>query len=171
MKKLISLAVLTMAFSQASFAERLTVSKVVSKGEHKVVIRLDETTVRCSSLGYGRTELKISVPQLEWIAIFDHSNIGESVPCMTAGQCEQIFSNGDVLPGLRPSDIIRSSEPRGETSIEVTLTEHLMIDTEKKTCTRSLEEDLKADLRRQNFTHSRIKFIREYPFEICMQRS
>ncbi|ATH07991.1 hypothetical protein BIY24_08510 [Halobacteriovorax marinus] len=162
MKKVITILTLTMTPLLAGDFPKQQ-KRVIKEETHQTQIQLDTENVRCSALGYGASELKISVPSLEWYAIFDHSNRDGRGPCVTAGRgfCD-IFGGMDE----EVSEVLISEEkPTEDISVTVTLTEVLHETNEK--CFRSLEESVETNVRGIPFTHLRIKDIGELPKEKC----
>lgn len=162
-----TLLTLTALFTSLSVLAANTEKKeyLIHNKDVKTTVHLNDKTVRCSALGYGVSELKISVPALDYLAFFDHSNIGESEPCMTAGMCT--FRNtGD---GNRVSDILDPNKPSEEIEINMILKEVYYINHDQKSCSRAIEESLKSDLRGKTFTHFRSKSLGDYPYSLCVQ--
>ncbi|NCN26460.1 hypothetical protein GW915_02705 [bacterium] len=123
-------------------------------------IQLNEESVRCSRVGYSVEELKVSVPSLKLVAIFDHANFGEALPCVTAGRCQE---------GNMPKDILNNGVTFVNTDIEVKLKETYMLDHQEKTCLRYLTENVKTDILGKDFTHEKINDIGSFPYELCQQ--
>jgi hypothetical protein len=133
-------------------------SRVVRESTTPVVLTLDSKTVFCTDRGYGMTVLKVSVPDLDWLAHFDHRVEGEGLPCMTAGAC---------TPSFGPNAVTEGAEARVTSSVHVTLTEVVTLDRTKKTCERRLDEEVDADIRGHAFTHSRSGNVEPSDFETC----
>ena len=126
----------------------------------KVVLSLNEKTVFCTARGYGATVLKVSVPDLDWLAHFDHRVDGEGLPCMSANACV-----GDTPP----SKMIDASHPFATAPLRVTLTETVTLDTTKETCTRALSEEIKSEVRGIDFTHSRGGDVEPADYATCVE--
>src|SRR5690606_12336165 len=101
-----------------------------------------------------------------WHAIFDHANIGESEPCMTAGACEVPWSDAG---GLNPSDLIQDNPGQEAMMVERELIETFNLDHELKTCQRHMSEFLKSTLRGLEFKHMVSKSSGDLPFEACLE--
>lgn len=123
--------------------------KELFRKNHRIHLNLNKKSVRCSDLGYGNVQLKISVNDLEWISFFDHSNTGEAEPCMTAGMmsCRQSGFSGIDLDDfiLDPNkkaedDILSRFRAIGavEADLEQILKEQLYIDHQEQKCTRTI---------------------------------
>lgn len=143
---------------------------------HRINLDLNEKSVRCSSLGYGGRELKISVLDLELISFFDHSNSGEAEPCMTAGMmsCGQFSfpSDFDLFPVSNEESGVLTrfrSLGRVEADLHQVMKERVHIDHDKKTCQRTLVENVETMVDGVKFTHQRFGSLGAYPFEICLQ--
>lgn len=141
MKKL----ALMMIFSFSS-AQALELKREVSRTVQPIPVKVSAETVRCSALGYGRPELKIDVPALDWAATFNHRTFGEGQPCMTSVVCRG---------GIGPDVILSEGEAEVTVDLEVLHTEVAYIDEATGTCDRSLVEELKMELRGQTFHHTR----------------
>lgn len=152
-------------FSTASLATPFPVGPLTHK--ERVIrdqtvpsqIQLDATTVRCSAIGYSQAELKISVPDLEFLAVFNHTNFGESAPCMTAGACQ---------PGRMPANIL-TSEPTEDISLHVVLKETYDLDAAAKTCQHTLIEEISTVVRGVPFFHQRSADLGDFPFDLCQK--
>lgn len=136
--------------------------RVIKSESHKTTITLNKETVRCSALGYGSSELKISIPSLKWNAIFDHSNNDNRGPCVTAGTSFCGFGNSQ--PGI-PEVLLDEQTPDEEVVVTVQLTEKFSANDE--TCTRVLEEFVETEVRGISFNHFRIKSIGEISLDEC----
>lgn len=136
--------------------------KVIKDETHSTTILLDNTTVRCSSLGYGASELKISVPSLEWYAIFDHSNRDDKGPCVTAGMS---FCGNFGGPVSIPEVLLQQDNTQEDIDVRIILTEVLRVSN--TTCLRMLEEKVETTVRGIDFNHFRVKNIGEIPLEEC----
>ncbi len=129
-----------------SSAHALELKREVSRTVQQIPVKIAAETVRCSSLGYGRPELKIDVPALDWTATFNHRTFGEGQPCMTSVVCRG---------GVNTDVILREGEAEVTANLEIVHSEVAFIDEENGTCDRLLVEDLKMELRGLTFTHNR----------------
>lgn len=138
---------------------------------HQISIDLNSKTVRCSDLGYGNVQLKISVLPLEYISFFDHSNRGEAEPCMTAGMMSCLqdpFGNGpsgdetSMLDRFRALGLVK-------TQLQRVLSEKITLNHTQRTCHRRLEETVETDVDGVLFTHFRSGDLGEYPYEVCLE--
>ncbi len=132
--------------------------KIIKDVVTTVQIPLNQNTVRCSSVGYGQQELKVSVADLSWLTIFSHANNGEALPCVTAGPC---------APGRMPENLLNGSEQLISTKVRVTLKETYTIDHAKKTCTRKLQEYVQTPIKQFMFRHFRSGEIGAFPYQLC----
>lgn len=166
MKKLfLTTMALIMSFQTFGQTRFENFSRVSLKDSFKTSVDVNQETVRCSSVGYGVSELKINVPGLKWNAVFDHSNAENLGPCMTAGVCRDDIIN---LDGLAPVDLIQGSPGRENIVVQRVLEETFRLDHLDKTCSRTLRESLDTVIRGQEFTHTVSKQIGELPFETCL---
>lgn len=149
-------------FSQVALAKSgvETKRRVLKDVTVDTVLALNRETVRCSAVGYGLEELKVSVPDLDYVAFFDHANRGELVPCMTAGRT---FEGCTVLPHL-----VDETKPTETSKLRVVLTEIYEIDHEKNTCARRLEEVASMDVRGTAFQHYRAGHLGNLPYAECV---
>jgi len=134
--------------------------KEISRHVQEIEVKVDETTVRCSALGYSRPELKVDVPALDWAATFQHRNFGEGQPCMTAGRCTRERSPELILAGGNGVEKVL---------LEVVHTEEAYLDESNNTCYRSLVETLTMTLRGQTFTHRRHAVLSEATSDLCKE--
>jgi hypothetical protein len=121
-------------------------SRVLKDTTTWIAIQLDDKSVFCTERGYGELELKVSVPDMDWLAHFDHRVVGETLPCIAGGAC---------VAGSQPSDILQSQNPVDVAPLRVVLSEQITIDHTAKTCQRRLSEAVSADIRGKQFTHFR----------------
>jgi hypothetical protein len=119
---------------------------VVSDVTTPFTIALDDTTVLCSSADYSATFLKVLIPQIASVTVFDHTNSGAGEPCMAAGQCSDT---------LNPSVLIDASRPDEDIMLRVVRTRTLTIDYDAKTCAAKLVEELHTAIRGIVFYHER----------------
>lgn len=148
------------AIGTSAYAAPETVVRVLRDSTTIVALNLNTTTVFCTARGYGTVQLKVSVPDLAWLAHFDHRVVGETEPCMTAGVCNE--QNG-------PSRIISSTERLAVVPVRVILTENLVIDEEAKTCTSRLSEEVKSNVRGVDFQHFKSEGPKADDFERCLK--
>lgn len=139
--KLLTVALLLL-FPIAAHAE--TLEKVISNETYDINVAISAGSVRCSSLGYGRPELKVDVPDLDWAASFNHRQQGEGQPCMTVGLCDARHSPDKVRAG-GDGDV--------PTRLQVVHKEVGVID--KGVCSRELVEHVTMELRGFTFAHER----------------
>ena len=171
MKRLLTITSLLLLTSvNASVFETVginVVERIIKDEVHKTTITLDDSTVRCSSLGYGMSELKISVPSLEWYAIFDHSNQDGRGPCVTAGTefCNGFdrFSNENNIP----DNLLDPDNTRQDIEVRVFLKE--VFQATADSCLRTLKEHVETNVRGIPFTHVRVKSIGTLPLSECLQ--
>lgn len=132
--------------------------KILRDEQVPSTLQLDEQSVRCSALGYGTSQLKISVPDLKWVAIFDHINVGESEPCMSAGLC---------TPERNPESLIGGGVKSTSVTLHHVLKEVYTLDLAAKTCQRTLKENLDTLVEGIPFFHERSADLGSFPFEFC----
>ncbi len=128
-------------------------------------LNLNTETVRCSHIGYGTAELKISVPALKWSAVFDHANVGEAEPCMTAGFCKMPWLDD----GHTVEDFLALVSGPQQVEIQRVLTEGFALNLDQRSCTRTLSETLNTTVAGVEFKHFVSKRIGDLPFEICLE--
>ncbi|OUR95299.1 hypothetical protein A9Q84_15780 [Halobacteriovorax marinus] len=172
--KMIAILAVTIVTTQAN-----NFSRIIKDRTHETTIKLDRSTVRCSALGYGSAELKITVPSLKWNAIFDHSNTDGRGPCVTAGRmsCSAFLQFPAITPGSLPDlslpnnsipDVLIDAEkPEERISVRVFLTEEFNI--REEICTRTLKENVVTMVRGIEFKHQRVKSIGELPISECVK--
>ncbi|MEE3080480.1 MAG: hypothetical protein VX341_14165 [Bdellovibrionota bacterium] len=171
--KLKNLLPLLLLLSSANvFAESF--ERVLKDETHQATVKLNDQTVRCSALGYGMSELKVTLDSLLHNTIFDHSNQDGLGPCITAGvsYCAPAWDFGDdSAPDPFPTDLIDPNRPTEEINVRVVLKEtfYLKITPTEKKCFRNLVEDVNTEIRGIKFTHNRTKYIGMLSVEECEQ--
>lgn len=164
-KLFLTTVALVMSFQSLAQTRFQTFSRVSLKDRFEASVDVNNRTVRCSSVGYGVSELKINVPGLKWNAVFDHSNAENLGPCMTAGVCRDDIINVD---GLTPDDLIQDDPGRQNIVVRRLLKERFQLDHFDKTCSRTLTESLDTVIRGHEFTHTVSKQIGDLPFQSCL---
>jgi hypothetical protein len=163
LSKFFAITVCTLISSPA-FAN-LVKERIVSEQTVESILELNKDTVRCSAIGYGQSELKVSVPDLQDIAFFNHANRGETLPCITAGPCK--FAFRPEGPGFVPGDILKDDAPNATVQLHVILKEEFVLDEAHKICERTLKEDVSTSIRNIPFAHHREGFLGTFPYELC----
>ncbi len=114
-------------------------TRTVSDVTTPISLELNDTSVFCTVLGYGGENfLKVSIPQLDSLAHFDHRVEGTNLPCAAVGECTPQMNADNILqnnPGIEPVDL------------RVDLTEKRFLDGDAQTCQRQLIEDVSAVVR------------------------
>jgi len=167
MKKIIFITSVLIGLKSFSSEE---FTRVIKDETHATYVELDTTTVRCSAIGYGMEELKVSLPSLKWNAILDHSNRDGLGPCITAGTkfCSKIFDNDTgTWSSLGIPDVLIDPEtPTESINVRVVLNEDFRI--EDDICFRSLRENVTTVIRGVDFTHVRSARIGQLPAKECL---
>lgn len=132
--------------------------RVLSDKTSQVALALNDETVFCSAIGYGVSFLKVSVPDLDWLAHFNHRANTLGLPCAAAGECTDL---------LNPESILQSRPGVEAVEVRVILTEVLRIDVEGQRCSRWLKEDVEATVRGVQLRHHVEGTPEEVPFETC----
>ncbi len=155
MKPLIALLVLAASSSVFAAAD---LKKEIWRQTFTIEVAVTNDSVRCSAIGYGLPELKIDVPALDWAAKFQHRNLGEGQPCMTAGRCTS----------FRGPELVLQDRP-GVEAVDLTVihSEEGVIDRERDTCHRRLVEEVEMTLRGTRFTHTRTAPLIHVSAEEC----
>ena len=150
-------------FTAATAAADVTVHEtVVHDTTTPVNLKLDASTVLCSSADYGALFLKVLIPELARLTLLDHQNLGAGAPCVAAGPCQ---------PGHMPSDILTDKSPYEATSINVRAVRIDEADSEAQTCTTTLRETVDVTIRGVAFKHERFASLGERPFSDCAVES
>lgn len=121
-----------------------TYSRVLKDTTTDVAVALNAASVFCTARGYSSVQLKVSLPDLDWLAHFDHRVVGETLPCITGGACSEM---------LQPGKLIDPLQPFAMASVRVRLFERMIINETEKTCTRQLTERVDTHLRGTPFVH------------------
>lgn len=132
--------------------------RVVSDKTSPVALTLNADTVFCSALGYGVSFLKVSVPDLDWLAHFNHRANTLGLPCAAAGECTDL---------LNPESILQSRPGVETVEVRVVLTEVLRVDLQGQRCSRWLKEDVEAKVRGVQLRHHVDGPVEAVPFEQC----
>jgi MYXO-CTERM domain-containing protein len=159
MKSLARTSLVLIALTSAAYAEPVVHETVVHQTTTPVQLKLDASTVLCSSADYGATFLKVLIPDLAGHTLLDHQNTGAGAPCVAAGPCQ---------PGHMPSDII---DPKSATEAVVVSVKAVRVDesdAEAQTCTTSLKEQVNVTIRGVAFKHERFSALGERPFSDCV---
>ena len=69
---------------------------VLSDVTSPISLLLTEDTVFCSAIGYGLSFLKVSIPQLDQLAHFDHRVEEAGLPCAAVGACDEALGPLDA---------------------------------------------------------------------------
>lgn len=135
------------------------VTTVLKDETNTINLLLNENTVFCSVIGYGASFLKVSIPQLDVLAFFDHRVEEAGLPCAAVGAC-----NLD----LGPDQILQGSPGTEQVQVRIVLTELLTLDHAKKTCTRQLLEDVSAVVRGVQLKHHEEDRPSPMAYEMCL---
>lgn len=159
MKQLIPSAFFFLSIVSGALAEPYYVERILKDATTMTLIELNSQTVFCTARGYGNVQLKVSVPELDELAHFDHRVLGEGLPCMTGGACSEV---------LQPGALIRPNERFALAPIRVILKESLKIDYDAKTCERLVSEDVKSVIRDHRFEHHKYSEWKSADYEKCL---
>ena len=135
------------------------VRRVLKDQTTDIALALNEGTVFCSIVGYGASFLKVSVPDLDWLAHFDHRVEASGLPCAAAGVCSDT---------LNPQTILGANPSLAVVPVRVVLTERLMIDAVARTCMRQLVENVTIQLTDRVLRHSVEGELAAFPYEQCV---
>lgn len=135
-------------------------SKLLVDTNHQIQVAIKEGDVRCSDLGYGNMQLKISVPALKYLSSFDHTNEGELQPCMTAGRCR---------PGNNPEDLLAGGPGVENTVLNQKISEEVSFDSVRGECQRMIKEVVEMTVRGKTFHHTRFLSLGEHSLALCQQ--
>lgn len=143
----------------AGQASARVVERVLKDETTMVALELNSENVFCTELGYGSVQLKINVPELDFLAHFDHRVVGERQPCITGGACDAVNNPDSILSGDKLVAV----------PVRIILSESLEIDDQAKTCTRTLNENVKSHIKNKNFTHFRNAEPEVVAYEKCLK--
>lgn len=155
--KLIIIALTFMATVQAAEIRE----QIVSETSTEIEVKLNHDTVLCSQADYSASFLKILIPQLKDLTVFDHRNFGAGAPCVAAGMCAPFGQSG-------PLDILNEEKPTEKIKVNVVLTRVFNLNKEKQTCHVSLKEEVTTTVRGIKFFHNRNGSIGERLFDDCL---
>jgi len=159
--------------AQTMAAERILISDIKTAD-----VLLNNTSVRCSALGYGLEELKINIPALDGWTLFDHSNINAGdfpgEPCMTAGMCKRAPRKG----GFSIEDILGSNDGQRVERLKirrqiVEIKELGKDENGTDVCHRRIEERLQTEVSKNSdegqiqFHHVRSGLNETFPARVC----
>lgn len=131
------------------------ITKVLSEKITVLPVVLNDFTVKLSSADYSMPLVKILVPKLADITIFNHRNFNEGAPCIS------------TLGTKNVGDIIALNPGTDRVAFKVTLKKEILIDETAQKCTISLREEVNAKVRGYVFTHSRRSEIGERVLADC----
>lgn len=163
--KLITVLTVLVA-GQMAFAQSLGVlqkSVIISDRTTNVTLELDASTVKCLVGDYGASSLKISVPELNRIANFNHTTEGESLPCINAGPCKTEF----VKNGLEVNDILGKGGPTESAKVRVVSEEYYYMETANNYCYRGIVETVTTEVRGLPFKHVKEAPLATMPLSTC----
>jgi uncharacterized protein (TIGR03382 family) len=123
-----------------------------------VDLKLDSSTVLCSSADYGALFLKVLIPDLARLTLLDHQNIGAGAPCVASGACQ---------PGNMPSDIILAGAPIEHVFVNVKEIRADEADPATQTCNTTLIEKVHVTIRGKDFFHQRELPLGTRPYSDC----
>jgi len=158
MRPLLALALVPLAASPAA-AEPTYFETVVTDTTTPVDLKLDSTTVLCSSADYGALFLKVLIPDLAHLTLLDHQNLGAGAPCVAAGQCRA---------GNMPADIIDPAHPTERVDVHVQEVRADEADSAAQTCTTTLIERVHVTIRGIDFVHERQAALGTRPYSDCV---
>jgi len=150
--------------------------RVLINDSKKMEAELNSATVRCSKIGYGGRELKISLKGLDGWTLFNHSNVALGDfggPCMTAGMCK--FNKNDNF-GFEITDIIGNGDKTETVVVSRQIVEVKDITKNAagtEVCSRHIEERLAAEVDRADgtgkiaFYHLRSGLDEVFPLSVC----
>jgi hypothetical protein len=159
MLHLARISTVLLALTATAAAEPVVRETVVHDTTTHVNIKLDASTVLCSSADYGALFLKILIPELSGITLLDHQNTGAGAPCVAAGPCK---------PGNMPSDILDPYDATEAVAINVKAVRIDEVDSTAQTCTTTLREVVNVDIRGTEFKHERFSSLGERPISDCV---
>ena len=167
---LIAIYLISLAANQRAMAQSLeTATLKISDITTQLLLKLDPSTVRCLVGDYGASSLKISVPQLTELAVFNHTTTGEVLPCINAGRCEKKVGDKVVTPGLNPEMILDAARPTEQADVRVQLEEDYYLDHALKTCAREVSEKVTTTVRGLPFRHIKSAPLAEIPYDVCLR--
>ncbi len=141
-----------------AYAEVRTNEAVVHETTTSVEVDINHDTLICSRADYSLPMLKLLVPELAGLTLLNHQNTGAGAPCVSSGECDE---------GNFPGDIIDPNKPTETIDIQVKAVRLENVDTDAKTCTTSLREDVTMVVRGRTFTHARWSNLGSRPFADC----
>jgi len=151
-----------LAVPAVAAADTTYVETVVTDTTTAVDLKLDSSTVLCSSADYGSLFLKVLIPDLARLTLLDHQNIGAGAPCVAAGQCRT---------GNMPSDIIDPAHPTERVDVDVQEVRADEADSTAQTCTTTLFERVHVTIRGIQFFHERSLPLGTRPYSDCATSS
>lgn len=145
--------------------------RVLLSDSKAIEAEVNKTTVLCSHLGYGMSELKINIKDLDGWTILDHSNFRfgdrSGLPCMTAGACKPSWDpEGE---GFEINDVLQNN-PRVEkivVSRKVIEVKELGETEGRSQCFRSIREELETAVAGIPFHHRRVGLSETLPAKAC----
>lgn len=137
-------------------ANAKSVERILKDSTSLIALDLNPKTVFCTPRGYGMNTVKISVPDLEWLAHLDHRVEGETFPCISGGLCADL-SDDDVLRNGRGIDMV---------PMRVVLKE-IITASPDLSCTRELVEEIHSTVRGKEFTHHAAGAPQWLSWEVC----
>jgi len=172
MKNIFVFSMINMSLLSLAHAQGVdeTVEIERSRSVESLTVDLNAQTVRCLVGDYGASSLKISIPDMRRLTVFQHTTRGETQPCINAGPCRPGFAPDDgTVPGLDPSMILDPQKPTEEVELTIVLKEVLTMNANFKTCTRSLSETVNTKVRGLKFAHQDGAWLGNLDYEVCLK--
>ncbi|MCB0393429.1 MAG: hypothetical protein KDD25_02650 [Bdellovibrionales bacterium] len=136
--------------NQSAHATDVVLSEKVSN----LTVDISTAKLKLSKAGYESPVVKVLVPDLADVTIFDHRNEGEGAPCLA------------TFDTFEPNDVIQGNPSVEEIPFKVTLTRMTFLDS-ANVCQVYLVENVEGQIRGFNFYHSRDAHIGTRNAEDC----
>ena len=133
-------------------------TRLISDVTTRMTVTLDDSTVLCSSADYSGTFLKVLIPQVADVTLFDHRNFSVNAPCIAAGPCTEVLS---------PATILETDDVTEDIDLRVVLSSTAVPNVDLGTCTVTLTEQLFTTIRGVEFFHQRSGLISERQLADC----
>ena len=134
--------------------------RVIQDTVFPLEVALNAETVLCASADYSDSFLKIVIPGVANVTLFDHRNASVGAPCIAAGPCTEEHNPQTLLQ--------HSDAPQDEIALRVLLTGIYAIDHDQQTCTVLLKEELFTTIRDVPFYHERQGMVSERAYADCL---
>jgi hypothetical protein len=124
-----------------------TVKTLISERTESLNVDVSTAMTRLSGSGYATVIVKVLIPELADVTLFDHRNPGEGAPCMA------------TYEALEPEEVIQGRPGVEKVDFKITLNKVAKVNELNQKCEILLEEHIQGNIRGFDFFHFRSSII------------